>query len=107
MPLPPAAVPTQFLRLLPTDASAHGPALDHHLLLNLWIALALLALAHLILFCGLLLRRKPETPSLLRIESLPLAALAITFALLTLKAERLWAITRYTGASPTALQIEV
>ena len=38
--------PTWFL---PTDASAHGPALDHHLLLNLLIALALLALAHLIL----------------------------------------------------------
>ncbi|MGH9597332.1 MAG: cytochrome C oxidase subunit II, partial [Edaphobacter sp.] len=41
---------------LPADASAHGPALDHHLLLNLWIALALLAVAHLILLVGLLAR---------------------------------------------------
>jgi len=93
--------------LLPTDASAHGLALDHHLLLNLWIALALLALAHLILLIGLLARRNSAPTYLWRIEYLPLAALAILFATLTLKAERLWAASRYTGASPTALQVEV
>jgi cytochrome c oxidase subunit 2 len=92
---------------LPTDASAHGPALDHHLLLNLWIALALLALAHLILLAGLLFRRRTEATNLWHIEYLPLAILAILFASLTIKAERLWAATRYTGASPTALQVEV
>ncbi len=92
---------------LPTDASAHGPALDHHLLLNLWIALALLALAHLIILIGLLANRRTDATNLWRIEYLPLAALAILFATLTIKAERLWAATRYTGASLTALQIEV
>jgi cytochrome c oxidase subunit 2 len=92
---------------LPADASAHGPALDHHLLLNLWIALALLALAHLILLAGLLARRRTEATNLWRIEYLPLALLAALFATLTIKAERLWAATRYTGASLTALQIEV
>ena len=92
---------------LPTDASAHGPALDHHLLLNLWIALALLALAHLILFTGLLARRHSAPNHLWPIEYLPLAALALIFATLTIKAERLWAAARYTGASPTALQVEV
>ncbi len=91
---------------LPADASAHGPALDHHLLLNLWIALTLLTLAHLILFIGLVLRRCPEATSLRRIEYLPLAALAILFATLTIKAEHLWATSRYTGASLTALQVE-
>jgi cytochrome c oxidase subunit II len=91
---------------LPPDASAHGPALDHHLLLNLWIALALLALAHLILLFGLLARRHPAQKNLWRVEYLPLAALAILFATLTIKAERLWAATRYTGASLTALQVE-
>jgi cytochrome c oxidase subunit II len=93
--------------LLPADASAHGPALDHHLLLNLWIALALLALAHLILLLGLLAQRRSEPTHLWRIEYLPLAALALALASLTLKAERLWASSRYTGASPTALQVEV
>jgi cytochrome c oxidase subunit 2 len=91
---------------LPADASAHGPALDHHLLLNLWIAFALLALAHLILLVGLLARRHPAPRNLWRIEYLPLALLAVLFATLTIKAERLWAATRYTGASLTALQVE-
>ena len=92
---------------LPADGSAHGPALDHHLLLNLWIALALLALAHLLLLAGLLARRRTEATNLWRIEYLPLTALALLFAFLTIKAERIWAATRYTGASPTALQVEV
>ncbi|MBB5338724.1 cupredoxin domain-containing protein [Tunturiibacter gelidoferens] len=93
--------------LLPADASAHGPALDHHLLLNLWVALALLTLAHLILLIGLFARRHSEPTRLWRIEYLPLTVLALLFASLTLKAERLWAASRYTGASPTALQVEV
>jgi cytochrome c oxidase subunit II len=92
---------------LPGDASAHGPALDHHLRLNLWIALALLALAHLILLIGLLAKRSTEPTHLWHIEYLPLAALALLFGALTFKAERLWAATRYTGASLTALQVEV
>jgi cytochrome c oxidase subunit II len=92
---------------LPADASAHGPALDHHLLLNLWIALALLTLAHLILIIGLIARRANEPTSHWRIEYLPLIALAILFTTFTVKAERLWAATRYTGASPSAMQIEV
>jgi cytochrome c oxidase subunit II len=98
---------SDFTRLLPADASAHGPALDHHLLLNLWIALALLALAHLILFIGLIARRHSEPTHLWRIEYLPLVALALLFAGLTLQAERLWASARYTGANPAALQVEV
>ncbi len=91
---------------LPPDAAAHGPALDQHLLLNLWIALALLALAHLLLFAGLALRRRPRPNNLLRVEYLPLAALTILFAFLTLRAERLWAATRYVGPDPSALQVE-
>jgi cytochrome c oxidase subunit II len=91
---------------LPPDASTHGPSLDHHLLLNLWIALALAALAHLILLTGLILRRRTEATNLIHVEYLPLAALALLFATLTIKAERLWAATRYTGASLTALQVE-
>ena len=98
---------TALLPLLPTDASAHGPALDHHLLLNLWIILALASLAHLLLLAGLALRRAPEARHLWTIECLPLAILAITFAALAVHAERLWAATRYTGASREAMQIEV
>ncbi|WP_263365706.1 cupredoxin domain-containing protein [Edaphobacter bradus] len=92
---------------LPVDASAHGPALDRHLLLNLWIILGLATLAHILLVTGLILRRASEPRSLWRLEYLPLAAFAILFAALAVKAERLWAATRYTGASPSALQVEV
>ncbi|RSL14739.1 cytochrome c oxidase subunit 2 [Edaphobacter aggregans] len=92
---------------LPTDASAHGPALDHHLLLNLWLFLALATLAHLILLIGLIASRTVEPRNLWRVEYLPLAILTILFATLTIKAERLWAAARYTGASPAALQVEV
>ncbi|HEY6373905.1 MAG TPA: cupredoxin domain-containing protein [Edaphobacter sp.] len=101
---------TFFLALpswLPADASAHGPSLDHHLLLNLWIILALATLAHLILLTGFIARRTAAPKHLWRIEYLPLTALAILFATLTIKAERLWAAARYTGASPAALQVEV
>src|SRR6202000_155910 len=92
---------------LPADASAHGPALDHHLLLNLWIPLARPAPPHLILVVGLILRRHSEATNLWAIEYLPLALLTLLFATLTIKAEHLWAATRYTGASLTALQVEV
>ena len=92
--------------LLPRDAAAHGPALDQHLMLNLWIALALLALAHVLLAAGLLLRRGTKPHGLGRLEYLPLAVLIVLFSFLTARAERLWAATRYTGAQPGALQVE-
>jgi cytochrome c oxidase subunit II len=92
---------------LPVNASAHGATLDQHLILNLWVALALLSLAHLLLLVGLLRRRSTESKKLWRIEYFPLAALALIFAALTVKAESLWAASRFTGADPTALQVEV
>jgi cytochrome c oxidase subunit 2 len=107
-PIPPAL---GLLRWdLPVDAAAHGPALDRQLLLNLWLFLALLVLAHLVLFAGLILRRRTKEPSTRRAiltEYLPLAVLATLFATLTIHAERLWAAARYTGADPAALQVQV
>jgi cytochrome c oxidase subunit 2 len=91
---------------LPPNASAHGAALDRHLLLNLWIAVALLALAHIILLTGLLLRRRPEPRNQALVEYLPLAAFTLLFGFLALRAERLWAATRYTGPDLAALQVE-
>jgi cytochrome c oxidase subunit II len=108
MPSPQAAALTQRLWHLPTDAAAHGPALDAHLLLNLWIALALLALAHILLIIGLAKRRAHTPPRRQAlIEFLPLAALAILFAFLATRAEALWQAARYTGPNRAALQVEV
>ena len=86
--------------------------MDRHLLLNLWIILGLAAVAHLLLLVGLALRRErrdeDNTPErTLRLEYLPLAGLTLLFSCLTWRAEQLWAKSRYTGAEPTALQVDV
>jgi cytochrome c oxidase subunit 2 len=106
--MPPQASPGSHFWHLPTDASLHGPALDHHLLLNLWIALALLTLAHLILLAGLAFRRRTTQPRhKFTLEYLPLAALTLLFGFLAARAQQLWAAQRYTGADLTAMQVEV
>ncbi len=108
MLLPQAAALGQRFWRLPSNASAHGSALDSHLLLNLWIALALLALAHILVLVGLIKRRAHTPPRRQAlIEFLPLAAFALLFAFLAARAETLWQTTRYTGADPAALQVEV
>jgi cytochrome c oxidase subunit 2 len=100
--------PTHGFWNLPVNAAQHGHALDHHLLLNLWIALGLITLAHLILFLGMYLRSRSHTPhSKALVEFLPLAALTLLFAFLALRSERLWATQRYTGADLSAMQVEV
>ena len=104
----PAISPTHGFWNLPVDAARHGHAFDAHLLLNLWIALGLLALAHLILLLGLAIRKRSHRPtSQLHIEYLPLAALTLLFALLAIRSESLWAAQRYTGADLSAMQVEV
>jgi len=108
--VPTTSSPSDALWPLPPDAALHGPSLDHHLLLNLWIAVALLAIAHGILCAGLLLRRRAQSPKSTRqalIEFLPLAFLTLLFAFLAIRAERLWAATRYIGPDLSALQVEV
>jgi cytochrome c oxidase subunit 2 len=93
---------------LPVDASAHGPSLDAHLLLNLWIALALLALAHLVLLLSMAVRRRStRVHNIWLVEYLPLAAISLLFIFLCLRAERLWAAQRYVGADLAAMQVEV
>lgn len=96
---------------MPPDASAHGPALDRLMGLNLWLMLALFTLLHLLLLLALLLRRRQQprtsTRAKLLVEYLPIVALALLLGYLTLRAERLWAATRYVGPDPAALQVEV
>ncbi len=103
-----AIPPTHGFWHLPIDAAKQGHALDTHLLLNLWIALSLLTLAHLILLLGIALRKRTDRHyHQLLIEYLPLAALTLLFAFLALRAQQLWAAQRYTGADLSAMQVEV
>ena len=93
---------------LPVDASLHGRALDAHLLLNLWIALGLLALVHLLVLAGLVARRRAHRPiHTWTLEYVPLAGLVLLFGFLALRAQQLWAAQRYTGADLSAMQVEV
>jgi cytochrome c oxidase subunit II len=102
------ASPTHGFWNLPTNAALHGHALDAHLLLNLWIALTLVALAHLILLIGLAAKTRTRRPShQLLLEYLPLTSLTLLFAFLALRSEHLWAAQRYTGADLSAMQVEV
>ena len=108
MQAPQAIPPTHGFWNLPVDAAKHGHALDAHLLLNLWIALALLTLAHLLLFLGVAIRKRTSRPChQLLVEYLPLAALTLLFAFLGIRAQQLWAAQRYTGADLSAMQVEV
>ncbi|MGI4826626.1 MAG: hypothetical protein ACRYFU_00290 [Janthinobacterium lividum] len=93
--------------LAPANASRHGSTLDTYLSLNLWIALALLALLHLLLFAGLLLRRRTETHSFRLVEVVPMLGFALLLTFLAFRSERLWADSRYIGPDPAALQVEV
>ena len=104
------AVSTPALRFwhLPIDAARHGSAIDSHLLLNLWIALALFALSNALLLIGVLSHRRAHRPvHKLTLEYIPLAAFTALFLFLGVRAHSLWAAQRYTGAAPDALQVEV
>ena len=93
---------------LPTDAALHGHAIDAHLLLNLWIALGLFALANILLVVGVVSRRRAHRPiHKFTLEYLPLTVFAAAFLFLGMRANSLWAAQRYTGAAPDALQVEV
>lgn len=98
--------------VLPRQASLHGSVVDGYLRFNLWLVIGLAVLAHALLVAGLWWRRSHAAGAggrrrTWRIEALPLLAAALLFAGLAVRAERLWAMSRYVGAQPEALQVEV
>jgi cytochrome c oxidase subunit 2 len=102
-----SGIPLRFWHL-PADAAQQGHALDAHLLLNLWIALGLFAVANVLLVVGVVSHRRAHRPiHKFTLEYLPLAAFAAIFLFLGTRANSLWATQRYTGAAPDALQVEV
>ena len=102
---------------LPPNGSLHGQLVDRLLAWNLAALTAVLLLAHLFLLWPLLRRRAPNrrasdpAPSTLPrpwlAEWLPTLACAALFAAMVISSERLWAMLRYDGASPAAMQVEV
>jgi cytochrome c oxidase subunit 2 len=115
----PALIPALWLRAvphnfwwLPPDGVLHGAEFDHYLVLNLWIAVGLLLLTHLVLVVAPLRRRKAALPAtsntrLWLVEVLPLAGLVVLFVWLSVTAQQMWAHQRYQGSDPSAMQVEV
>jgi len=65
-------------------------------------------LPQLLLVASLLRRKRSQQPtSQLLSEYLPLVAITLLFLFLGIRSERLWAAQRYTGASLSAMQVEV
>ena len=94
---------------LPANAALHGAALDGQLALNLTVFATLCVLAQALLLAGILLRRggQPLAHKRWRLEYLPLLLFALLFFALAWRSQRLWAASRYSGADPSAMQVEV
>ncbi len=94
---------------MPANGAAHGAALDHEMMLSLMIVGALMFLAKAVLFTAALKpanQRATETG--VNFFGLgTLLFLTLVFAWLLIRAERMWAAQRFTGAEPTAMQVEV
>src|SRR5271170_6283636 len=92
---------------MPADGALHGIALDRLMKINLIAIAILFVLAHILLGLAFLKRRKPTLPRLLTIEILPLIALCGLYIWMAITAQQLWAVNRFEGPSPTAMQVEV
>ena len=93
---------------MPANGALHGIALDRLMKINLITIAVLFLLAHLLLTLALLKRRRESTlPRFSRAELFPLIALCGLYIWMAITAQHLWAIDRFEGPSPTAMQVEV
>jgi cytochrome c oxidase subunit 2 len=93
---------------MPPNGAVHGHGLDAQMRLSLWLAAGLFVLAHFVLLAMLLWRRRKTSlqKNNWLWEAVPLVLLTAVWFWCGLRAERLWAAARYTGASLTAMQVE-
>lgn len=94
---------------MPPDGALHGVAIDRLMWWNLVVLGLLFVAAHVLLFAAMVRRKNVQgvRHSSLRKEWIGLAGLTLMYAWMAVSAQRLWAIIRYQGASPGALQVEV
>lgn len=93
---------------MPENASLHGASVDWLMRVNL-IALGLcFVVAHLLIGIAIFRRsRKPHVATTFWMEGVPMVLLCLLYAWMAISAQRLWALNRFEGASPGALQVEV
>jgi cytochrome c oxidase subunit 2 len=93
---------------MPENASLHGTSVDLLMRVNL-IALGICFLvSHLLIGIAIFRRsRKPHVATTFWMESVPMVLLCLLYAWMAISAQRLWAMNRFEGASPEAMQVEV
>jgi cytochrome c oxidase subunit 2 len=93
---------------LPPNGALHGFAVDQLVHWNLAAVMVLFLLAHILLIVALLRRRRDARHRNFGLAgSLPLALLCCLYSWMAITAQRLWAVNRFEGPSPTAMQVEV
>jgi cytochrome c oxidase subunit II len=93
---------------MPPDGALHGLAFDQQMRWNLIAVVILFVLAHLLLVFTLFRRHsRHHQPRFWMAEWLPLCALCVLYIWMAVTAQHLWAINRFEGPSPTAMQVEV
>jgi cytochrome c oxidase subunit 2 len=92
---------------MPVNGAFHGFALDRLMKLNLFAVAILFFVAHLLFAVGLLRRRRRTgLPGIRFAESIPILLLCGLYLWMAVTAQRLWAVDRFEGPSPTAMQVE-
>ncbi len=93
---------------MPENASLHGASVDWLMRVNL-IALGIcFIVAHLLIGIAIFRRsRKAHIASTFWMEGVPMVLLCLLYAWMAISAQRLWALNRFEGASPGAMQVEV
>jgi len=96
---------------MPPNAAAHGFALDRLMRWNLAALLSCFVIAHFVLAIVFLRRSKyvPEVKTTHngKLQLLPIAFFAGMYLLMAIAAQRLWALNRFQGPAPAAMQVEV
>ncbi len=93
---------------MPPNDALHGVAFDRLIKLNLYAIAALFVLAHLLLAIPFLSRSgSRKLPRFGLAEWLPLALMCGLYLWMAGRAQHLWAVDRFEGPSPAAMQVEV
>jgi cytochrome c oxidase subunit 2 len=92
---------------MPNGASLHAPALDRQMVVSLASMAAIFVVSQAVLLVALMRRANANARSFSWWNAAAFTAIAVLFAALVLRAEGLWATSRFQGPSYDALQVEV
>ena len=90
---------------MPVDGAAHGAALDREMVLSLVVMGGLFVLATVVLIVSAV--KGPARDRVRFFGAGSLVVITLVFGWLLIRAERMWAVERFTGADATAMQVEV